>query len=61
MDSQVSFFFTSIKHGYHKKKIGPKMCQLFHVEETTMLFGKELQGMVEDIVVGGGHFIVDLK
>jgi hypothetical protein len=37
------------------------MCQLIHVEETTMLFGKELQGMVEDIVVGGGHFIVDLK
>jgi hypothetical protein len=44
-----------------KQKLGPEMCQLIHVEETTMLFGKELEGMVEDIVVGGGHFIVDLK
>jgi len=38
-----------------------RMCQPIHIEEPTELFDKELHGAVEDIVVDGCPFFVDLQ
>jgi hypothetical protein len=39
---------------------GPRTCQPIYLEETVVLFDKELRVAVENIVVGGGPFFVDL-
>jgi len=39
---------------------GLRTCQPIHMEEASMLFDKELQGAVGDIVVGWGSFFGDL-
>jgi hypothetical protein len=40
---------------------GPRACQPIYLEETVVLFDKELRVAVENIVVGGGPFFVDLQ
>jgi hypothetical protein len=40
---------------------GLRICQLIHMEETTILFDKELQMTVKGIVVDGDPFFGDLQ
>ncbi|RHN77582.1 hypothetical protein MtrunA17_Chr1g0156331 [Medicago truncatula] len=47
--------------GITKIFFGLRTCQPIHMEEATMLFDKELGGVVEDVVVGGGSFFGDLQ
>jgi hypothetical protein len=46
--------------GIAKLFFGLRTCQPIHMEETTMLFDRELHEAVDDILVGGGPFFGDL-
>jgi hypothetical protein len=61
MIPKMSFFYFDLYMGIAKLFFGLRTCQPIYLKETSIQFGKELCGAVEDIVVCGGPFFGDLQ
>ncbi|PNY14294.1 auxilin-like protein, partial [Trifolium pratense] len=60
-DPQSELLLLRSCMGIAKLFFGLRTCQPIHMEQATILFDKELRGVVEDIVVGGGPYFGDLQ
>jgi hypothetical protein len=48
-------------HGYIKLFFGLRKFWPINMEEASLLFAKDLHGMVKDSIVGGGHFFGNIN